>query len=381
VRYLSADRIFNGLEFLPNYSVLVLDENLQFVEYLDRSMVKNSQIEHHTGIITPGFVNAHCHLELSHMHNMIPQKKGFLEFAKSIIGKRNSVPTEHMLSAAEHADLAMQKNGIVAVGDISNINLTFPIKQKSKVYYHTFVELIGLNPVQAQPMLLYGIGLLNEMKALGLNGSLAPHAPYSCSAELIKAISDHNSQNNSSTSIHNQESEAENKFLRGEKSDFDDLYKFLQLDISWFQPKFKSALASYLKHLNSKKNILVHNTFSSEDDLRSVHGNVFWCLCPTANLYIEDTLPNYDHLLKNTQQICFGTDSLASNSDLNLVKEASIFYNKTGRLELSLRGMTGNAAKALGIEDRFGSFINGKHTGVNLITEHEQELKFEKILC
>jgi cytosine/adenosine deaminase-related metal-dependent hydrolase len=381
VRYLSADRIFNGNEFEEQNSVLVLDENDAFEEITTTDKVKNSQIEHHAGIITPGFVNAHCHLELSHMHQMIPQKKGFLEFAKCIIGKRNSVPTEQMLNAAEQADSYMQKKGIVAVGDISNINLSFPIKQKSKLYYHTFVELIGLSPVQAQPMLLYGIGLLNELKTLGLKGSLAPHAPYSCSAELIKAVADHNAQLNASTSIHNQESIAENKFLRGEKSDFDDLYKFLQIDISWFKPNFRSALDAYVNQLNSKTNVLVHNTFSSEEDLRSVHGNVFWCLCPSANLYIEDTLPNYDHLLKNTQQICFGTDSLASNSDLDIVKEASIFYSKTAKLELSLRGITVNAAKALGIEDTFGSFIKGKKNGVNLITKKNNELKFEKIIC
>jgi aminodeoxyfutalosine deaminase len=381
VRYLSADRIFNGQEFLKENSVLVLDDKGFFVESTDRSLVKNSQIEHHQGIITPGFVNAHCHLELSHMHTMIPQKKGFLDFARSIIGKRNSVPTEQMIHAAEKADLDMQKNGIVAVGDISNINLTFPIKQKSKLYYHTFVELIGLNPLQAQTMLAYGKGLLNELKAMDLAGSLAPHAPYSCSLELIKGIADHNAQNNSPTSIHNQESEAENKFLRGEKSDFDELYKFLQVDVSWFKPKFKSALDAYVKQLNTEKNILVHNTFSSEEDLRSVHSNVFWCSCPSANLYIEDSLPNYDQLLRNTKQICFGTDSLASNSDLDLVKEASIFYAKTGELELSLKGITGNAANALGIEDKFGGFVKGKNSGVNLISHSKNELKLNKVLC
>jgi len=312
---------------------------------------------------------------------MIPQKKGFLEFAKWIIGKRNLVLPEQMQKASEQADVFMQQHGIVAVGDIANLNLTLPIKAKSKIYYHTFIELLALNPAQANAMITYGVGLLNELKAFGLNGSLAPHAPYSCSAELIKAIAQQNDQNNVPTSIHNQESIAENKFLRGEKSDFEELYKFLQIDISWFKPKFKSALDSYVNLLNSKNNILVHNTFSSEEDLRSVRADVYWCLCPSANLYIEDTLPNYNQLLKNTKQICFGTDSLASNSDLDVVKEASIFYSKTGELELSLKGMTSNAAKALGIEHKFGSFIKGKNTGVNLVSEHKTELKFEKVLC
>ncbi len=381
MRYLSADRIFNGKEFLDPNSVLVFDDNGLFVEGVDISAVKNSQLEHHKGVITPGFVNSHCHLELSHMLNMIPQKTGFLDFAKNIMSRRNSVSIEQMIEAAKQGDIHMQQNGIVAVGDISNINITFDVKKQSKIFYHTFVELLGLDPSKSVSMIYYGVSLLNELKNLGLAGSLAPHAPYSCSVQLIKAIADHNAKNNLPTSIHNQESEEENKFLRGEKSDFDELYKFLQLDISWFKPKFKSGLDAYIKELNAGINILVHNTFSSEDDLRSVHSNVFWCLCPSANLYIEDTLPNYDQLLKNTQQICFGTDSLASNSDLTIVKEAGIFYSKTNKLELSLKGLTYNGAKALGLEDRFGSFIKGKNTGCNLITDDKKDLTLIKVLC
>jgi len=381
VRYLSANSIFNGKEFLKEDSVLQLEDNANFVQITDASKVESSSIEHHKGIITPGFVNSHCHLELSHMHQIIPQKKGFLDFVKTIMSRRNLVSVEQMIEAGKQADLQMVQNGIVAVGDISNINLTFEVKQQSSIFYHTFIELLGLDPAKTTPMLSYGVGLLTELKKLSLSGSLAPHAPYSCSSQLIKAIAAHNANNNLPTSIHNQESEEENKFLRGEKSDFDDLYKFLQLDISWFKPNFKSSLDSYVKELNTGTNILVHNTFSSEEDMKSVRSNVFWCLCPSANLYIEDTLPNYTQLLKNTQQICFGTDSLASNSDLNLIKEANIFYSNTGELELSLKGITHNGAKALGIEDKFGLFIKGKNTGLNLITADKKDLKLIKVLC
>lgn len=381
MRYLSANSIFNGKEFVKEGSVLVVDDNDHFVEFQDASVVESSSIEKHNGIITPGFVNAHCHLELSHMHQMIPEKKGFLDFAKNIMSRRNSATLEQIIEAAKKADLQMLQNGIVAVGDISNLNITFEVKKESKIFYHTFVELLGLDPIKSVPMLYYGIGLVNELKAMGLAGSLAPHAPYSCSLQLIKAIADENAKFNSTTSIHNQESGEENKFMRGEKSDFDELYKFLNLDISWFKPKYKSSLNAYVKELNKGNNILVHNTFSNTDDLRSVHENVFWCLCPSANLYIENMLPNYDQLQKNTQQICFGTDSLASNYDLNIIKEAGIFYSKTNELELSLKGVTFNGAKALGIEDRLGSFIKGKNTGVNLISNDNSNLKLIKLLC
>ena len=379
MRFISANRIFNGIEFLKKDSVLILNEQGVLTEIINSNEVDSAKIEMFDGIITPGFINTHCHLELSYLKDVIPQQTGLVEFAKSMITKRSGFSENEMHTAIEKADAFMKQNGIVAVGDISNTSISFKTKQKSKIHYHTFIELIGLNPDKKETILNLGITLLNDLRKLGLSGSLAAHAPYSTSVQLIEAITNYNLKNNSPFSIHNQESEEENKFLQGKTSDFYKLFAFLKIDINWFKPNYRSSLNVYSNLLTNKKNILAHNTFTYKEDYSSAK-NAFWCLCPSANLYIENTLPNYNLLLENTQQICFGTDSLASNSDLDILKEASVFYSKTNNLELTLKGLAFTGANALNIEDSFGSLIKGKNAGLNLIDEKEGELIFKKVI-
>lgn len=381
MRYISADQLFNGTDLLKDDALIVLSDSDQFTDIIDASMIEPSQIEKHRGIITPGFVNAHCHLELSHLKDVIEPKKGLVEFAKNIITKRNNFDETAILVSMEQADAFMRNSGTVAVGDISNTSISFHTKQKSKLYYHTFIELIGLNSDKSDATLASGIKLLAKLKELKLQGSLAPHAPYSTSTKLIEAIANYNLTNNLPFSIHNQESEEENKFLQGQPSEFSKLYEFLNLDVSWFDPHYRSSLQAYVHLLSNKKNILVHNTFTDVNDLTSAPPSTFWCLCPSANLYIENQLPDYERLIKHSQQICFGTDSLASNSNLDILKEASIFYGHTTDLLLTLKGLTSNGASSLGLQDSFGHFIPGKNSGLNLIEDQGHKLQLKKIIA
>ncbi|MBL7917232.1 MAG: amidohydrolase family protein [Bacteroidia bacterium] len=380
MRYLGATHIFNGSEFLPESSVLVLDSGNSIKDIIKSDEVEKNEVEFYDGILTPGFINTHCHLELSFLKNVIPEKNGFVEFAKNLISKRNSFTEEVMLSAIEKADEEMALNGIVAVGDISNTKISYKQKLKSKIYYHTFIELLGFNPSMAETIFNSGLNELEILKSYGLHGSLTAHAPYSTSAELIEKITNFNFKNNSSFSIHNQESEEENKFFTGDKSTFYDLYKFLNADISWFKPNYKSSLAFYGNLLKGNNNILVHNTRLTASDYKFLKEGIYICFCPNANLYIENTLPDFSSIIAQNQSICFGTDSLASNHSLNLLNEANYFLKETKNLNLTLKGLTSNAAKALGIENKFGFLAQGKFCHINLIQQKNNQLQLEKII-
>lgn len=379
MRYITADRIFDGEQFLQDGSALGLDDNGKLIEITTIDKLEH-QIEKYTGILMPGFINAHCHLELSHMYGLIPKHTGLIEFAKNIITKRNTATPEQIQHAMMQADSFMKKAGIVAVGDISNNNASFNIKRTSSIFYHTFIELIGLDPKRKNDILRTGETLLDELKKYQLSGSLAPHAPYSTSVDLISDISAFNANKKLPLSIHNQENMEEDAFLQGKVSKFNELYDFLKINISWFKPNFKNSIQSYIHHLKGNKNILVHNTFTCEDDIAASSDSTFWCCCPSANIYIEGVLPNYDLLIKHNKQICFGTDSLASNSDLSVIKEANLFYQKTNDLVRSLKGLTSTGAKALGIEDKFGSFKFGTKPGVNVIKIQNNNLTLDQIL-
>lgn len=380
MRFIAPDKIFTGTEFLKGSDIAVFEDDGTFVEFVNVSKIDPTKVEMTGGTLTPGFINAHCHLELSHLHNAVPQQTGLIEFAKGIISTRNKASLETQMEAQVNADKYMRSRGIVAVGDICNTNSSFQLKSASKITYHSFIELIGLDPKRKNDILHYGNILLNEAMNLGIRASFAPHAPYSTSTELIAAISEHDHIRSMPFSIHNQESAEEDKFMSGTQSQFSDLYKFLNLDISWFTPIFKSSLESYKNFLQSKHNILVHNTYTTEEDLALSNSTLFWCTCPRANLYIEGKLPDYATMLKYTQQICFGTDSLASNLDLDLLKDANCFYKETNELTLTLKGLTSIAANALNYGDSFGSFMKGKRTGANIIEIGKNELILKQTL-
>ena len=381
MRIISANSIFNGINFLSQEMALVIDDFGILKDIVKKTEIQSSEIEHYDGIIAPGFVNAHCHLELSHLFSQIESKTGLIEFLKQVIAKRNNFNKKEQEDAAIEADFKMWESGIVAVGDISNIDTTFKTKANSKIYYHTFIELIGLNPLHSETIFEKGLSLLKELENYNLIGSLAAHAPFSSSKLLINKIANYNSLNNLAFSIHNQESEEETKFFAGRPSGINDLFDYLNIDINWFTPPKTSSLLSYLDVIPNKKSLLVHNTFCKEEDIiASKHKFINWCFCPGANLFIENTLPNCDLFLNHNQNWCIGTDSLASNQKLDMCFEASILLSKLPSISIEsiLKALTYNGAKALGIEDKFGKLIIGKNTGLNLIQHSDKQLNFIK---
>lgn len=381
MRFLKADKLFNGQSYLAEDRVLVMDEQNILKEIISEKEIEKSSIEVFKGVITPGFINAHCHLELSHLKGKISPQIGLPRFAQQVISLRNTPSKNEILEFSEQADKHMQNNGIVAIGDISNTSDSFKIKQKSKLFYHTFVELIGLNPIHATSILENGKVLLKDLFHLQLSGSLAPHAPYSTSVELIELIAKHNQKSNTSLSIHNQESEEESKFFEGTPNGFDELYKSLGLDLSWFNSPGGSSIQNYAKALSQEPSILVHNTFTNPQDLKAIQNkNVYWCFCPGANLFIENKLPDFSVFSNQKNKICIGTDSLASNTQLNVITEANILLRDTKEFsfETILQALTFNGAEALCISDKFGRFIPGKNAGLNLVDFNNSEINFIK---
>lgn len=376
MRFITADTIYPISQNPISNGLIVLDKAGQILDLLpsDEGIEKTS-IEKHPGIISPGFVNAHCHLELSHLKGLIPEKTGIVDFAGHVIGKRNSISEDLKQEAIHLADEEMQRNGIVAVGDISNDDSTIEVKSKSKIHYYTFVELIGFNPANAQKIYDAGIELRNKYSNKNLVATLAPHAPYSVSLDLMSLIAKEN--DGKSITIHNQESKAENEFFERGTGSFIKLYESLGLSIDYFKPTTKSALQSYLQNLVSHKNLaLVHNTFSSEEDIQfaeKVSKNLYWCLCPNANLYIEQVLPNAPLLMQNNCKIVIGTDSLASNHQLSIADELNKLMRQfpTISINQALSWSTLRGAEFLGIQNEFGSIEKGKKPGLVLLEEKE----------
>ena len=149
----------------------------------------------------------------------------------------------------------------------------------------------------------------------------------------------------------------------------------LGIDDSFFLPSGKTSLQTYLQWLSaSHPFIFVHNTYTHRADIevaQTLLKNVYWCLCPNANLYIENTLPDIPMLMRECDTICVGTDSLSSNHQLSVLAELQTIkkhYPETNWEDL-LRWGTYNGAKALQMDDTVGSIEKGKKPGILHISD------------
>ena len=380
---ISAEYIFPGSSTPIKNGVVVLDNNGVIVDVLDPTIttINWESVKEYNGVICPGFVNTHCHLELSYLKGKVKEQTQLHGFIKEIIAIRESFSNEVRLEAMLNAEQEMIQNGIVAVGDISNGTSTFDLKEKANLYYHTFVEVFGSDPNIANVAFNHALGVYNtyfdKTKA-----SITPHATYSVSDKLTQLVNQHCVENNSLVSIHNQETESENHFYQHGKGDLFDFLNITEKTNGTFTPTKQTALPSFLgKYKNLNKILLVHNTFTDKQDIvwaNKFSNNIFWTFCPNANLYIENRQPNYTLFLN--EKCTIGTDSLASNWSLSILDELKTITKNSPEipLETLIKWATINGSEFLGINEQFGTIETGKKPGLNLISNID--LKSLKLL-
>ena len=370
---LKGDKLFDGYRFLEDDKTLIIDEQgtIRDIVALDEAGEDVQQI---SGILSPGFINCHCHLELSHMKGLIPERTGLGKFVLNVVQQRH-FPDEEILLAIQKAEDEMLVNGIVAVGDICNNAFTMSQKTKGRMYYHNFIETSGFNPEIARQRFERSVNFFREYaKNYSIpveSNSITPHAPYSVTDELWGLLI--NFPGNHLFTIHNQETAGENEWFMNKKGEMAALYSAMNIDVSFFKPSGKSSLQTYLsKFLHNQSVILVHNLHTSEEDVlfsKNSGQHIHWCLCPNANLYISSQLPNIDRLMNNDCTIVLGTDSLASNNQLSILAEMKTIQKHFPHIEMEkmLQWATSNGAKALQLDALLGSFEKGKRPGVIII--------------
>jgi aminodeoxyfutalosine deaminase len=374
IRNFSADYIITLIGEPIKNGVVAVDESGEVVDIFEADDFDpdSGSVERHSGIIVPGFVNSHCHLELSHLEGKLKKGLKLVEFVKAVI-KNRSADEKVILEGIEKADRQMYENGIVAVGDISNTILSKKVKESSPIYYHTYAEILGFNPDKADEVFNKGLEFQKEFSPL--SASVTPHAAYSVSKDLFKHFRTHFADQSNLLSIHNQESEEENKLYRYKTGEFLDFYESMNISIDYFKPQARNSIQSVIPLLpKTQKILMVHNTYTSLKDLYFVGRfgrDVSWCFCPNSNLHIEGRLPKVPMFLIHDFNITIGTDSLASNDKLDMLAEMQTIEKNFPSipLETILKWASLNGAKFLGIDQDFGSIELGKKPGLNLITE------------
>lgn len=371
---LRADKIHDGKKWLPEDTILEVSSNGVILNlHTPKSSIPLDNINYYQGILCPGFINAHCHTELSHLYQSIPQHTGLISFITQIVQKRKLSTIDTINNAIFNAVEEMKNDGIVAIGDIANTTDSLHFRADSSLHWFTFIEAIGFNPENALINFEAAYRVCEKYQQQGLHldhlqQSIVPHAPYSVSVDLLKKIV--SDQANKILSIHNQETEEEDVFFKTKSGRFVDFYKEMNINISHFNATYKSSVQSLLPYFATlQKTIFVHNTFTQKSDITLAIQNLnnpYFCFCPNANLYIENKLPNIQLFIEQGANICLGTDSLASNHQLSIMAEMVCIQKYFPEItwEQLIQWACYNGASALGLEKKLGLFEIGKKPGI-----------------
>ncbi|MCB0556176.1 MAG: amidohydrolase family protein [Phaeodactylibacter sp.] len=377
MRKFSADYIFPVASHPIRKGVVIVDDKGKILALDHREGHDPASLEIHPGIIVPGFVNTHCHLELSHMKGMAATGTGLLPFLKTVVNFRD-ISMEEIEAAIEKADQEMYEAGIVAVGDISNKLDTAVQKEKSPIHYYTFVEMFDFmqDTLAEQTFNQYKEVYDGYSNSHGNRKSCVPHAPYTVSPGLFQRINAVN-EAGATISIHNQETAHEDEFFLTGTGGFMDFFRSFGFSMDHFQPSGKTAIHYALKHMDpNHRTLFVHNTMATPADIQAAQAwsdKVYWATCANANLYIENRLPHYNYFIDNNARMTIGTDSLTSNWQLSVLEEMKTIarFQSYIHFDTLLRWATLNGAEALGFEEELGSIEVGKKPGLNLLNLDE----------
>lgn len=328
------------------------------------------------GALVPGFVNAHCHVELSHLHGKFRKGTGMAGFIDQINALRDWAGREVKVDLVTKWMDRMWADGVSAMADISNDDSSFEVKSAHPIYTRTFLEVFGSEPEMCEGVMKEVTSLKAMADAAGIDAAPTPHSCYTMSPQLLTA-SAVAALESGYLSYHSQESqEEEDMLLYGTGAMYENRKRS---GMSTPPVTGKSSLRYFIDRLAAGREapyeehiLLVHNVCLKQDDIdaaKTVMINPFWAICPMSNIFIHNALPPVDLMRKNRLDIMVGTDSLSSNDDLDMVKEMYCIHENFPDIPMAeiLIWATLNGARFLSVDDRLGSLTPGKRPGIVLV--------------
>jgi cytosine/adenosine deaminase-related metal-dependent hydrolase len=320
----------------------------------------------------PGFINAHTHLELSGLKGKIAPTPHFIEWLGQLIPRRLLMGEQHVRDATELGITESLEAGTTCIVDISSFEASIAPLQHAPVRKWIFFEAIDLNPQTARQTAEQCRTRLSQTSPHPLlSPGISPHAPYSVSPELFKTLHVLARENKLLMAVHCAEVKEELEFLmngRGKMYERFSLFRFIPK--GWTPPSLPSV--RYLNSLGllDSSMLLIHCNYPSPDEVDLVkHTEASVVYCPGSHRFFShDPYPLREYLRAGIT-VCVGTDSLASNESLSLLRELRILHEQFPELRAAhlVQLCTWNAAKALRSEDRLGLLREGYQCDVTAL--------------
>ena len=333
------------------------------------------------GALVPGFVNAHCHVELSYMKGLFRKGTGMAGFIDQINELRDTKSLEQKVSDLTQAMDSLWEQGVVAMADISNCDDSFAVKARHPMYTRTFLEVFGTEPEDCGAV-MEGVRKLKAVAdGFGIDAAPTPHACYTMSPELVTAVSAEGLKSGF-LSFHSEETEEEEEMLKyGSGKMWENRVK---AGMSVPPVTGKSSLLYFIDRLLQghpapfdEHILLVHECCMDQegiDAVKAVMNHPFVAVCPLSNLFIHNALPPIDLMRRNGLKVCVGTDSLSSNDDLRIVDELFCLQRNFPEVPLGelFTWASRNGAEFLS-KPEFGALEAGKKPGLVLVDHLDAE--------
>lgn len=332
--------------------------------------------------LAPATLNAHVHLEMSHLLGLTASGRGFFEWVKSLLAQ----PLYELDAARVRAELfRLENRGVAFLADISTKNAAAvgKILAGSGLGFVSFNEVIGAAAPEDPASLLPGVYKV-EQCAGGIM-SLAGHALYSTGGELLRAAKDLCRERGLPFSLHLAEHEDEDAILLTGKSPFLDLLQSRGYMAGYAAPGMRPAPLAESLGLLDADTLLVHCVRLDKGDIaRVAESGASVCLCPRSNEYIGVGRAPAKELLAAGVNVCLGTDGLCSNADLDPYGELAWLYEHGLPLSLceGLALLTRNPARFFGrtvpMAAKLGSLAPGNQARLSIVPQHIVEMAAER---
>ena len=333
------------------------------------------------GALVPGFVNAHCHVELSHLYKKFRKGTGMAGFIDQINELRDWAGKEAKTALVKEWMDKMWADGVSAMADISNDDSSFDVKKSHNMYTRTFLEVFGSEPEMCEGVMADVTALNKVADEAGIDAAPTPHSCYTMSPQLLSASAAAGLEKGF-ISYHSQESQEEEDLLRSgsgamyenrKRSGMSTPPVTGESSLKYFIDRLADAApAPYDQHI-----LLVHNVCLAQEDIeaaKKVMNNVYWVVCPLSNIFIHNALPPIPLMRENGLAIALGTDSLSSNDDLDMVKEMYCMHKNFPEVPMGeiLTWASLNGARFLAKDDQLGSIVPGKKPGIVRISNVDE---------
>jgi aminodeoxyfutalosine deaminase len=318
------------------------------------------------GVLLPGLVNAHCHLELSHLAAVREQAhQGFVAWVEALVERRSGADPALARAFTEAAIEELKTTGTVAVGDVSNALGHLGLLDASGLAAVVFYELLAWDPARAEVVLEDARRRVADIARQGVRTPvrLAAHGPYSVSPSLLRALA----REGGPAAIHLAESGAEERFLNGGDREWSAFLGRRGLGHVSFVPP-QTTPVRYLESLGAlHPGLVAAHCVRVDADERALlaRRGVFVAVCPRSNRRLGVGIPQVPEMLAAGVEVCLGTDSLASADSLDLLQDAAALHREFPALEPAaiVRMATATGARALGLDD-LGEIATGKRAAL-----------------